>query len=111
MWLFASLMCFVLPYGLLVQNEAGLANALTMAGHIDKMFAPGVALVRRTVKLNFAGIGVSLLDASLSEVLYFSASGIRYACICGRSVGVYDVDICWCSLVFLRNALASSRLS
>ena len=84
MWLFASLMCFVLPYGLLVQNEAGLANALTMAGHIDKMFAPGVALVRRTVKLNFAGIGVSLLDASLSEVLYFSASGIRCACMCAR---------------------------
>jgi hypothetical protein len=97
---------------LLVQNEAGLANGLMMAAdtHIDKMFAPGVSLVRRTVKLNFAGIGVSLLDASLSEVLYFSASGIRYACLCARTcayVRVYDVGECWCSLEFPRNALAS----
>jgi hypothetical protein len=36
-----------------------------------------VRLVRLSFKLNLAGVGLSVLDGALQEVLYASASGVR----------------------------------
>ena len=75
------------------QKEAGLAQGLTMAPDIDKMFAPGIALVRRTVKLSIAGVGVSLLDGGLSEVLYFSATGVKAQYLLGSTEASWEVKV------------------
>lgn len=62
----------------------------TCTDKISTYQAPDVELVRRSLTLNLAGVGLSVLDGAVSEVLYLSATGLKASYMLGTTEASWE---------------------